>query len=55
MAIGLSGAWGSDKTSVLELVKSEIRERSLHGERVVLVIRRSAGSTTRQLAPRRAS
>lgn len=28
VAIGLSGAWGSGKTSVLELIKAEITERS---------------------------
>lgn len=38
VAIGLSGAWGSGKTSVLELIKSEIKERSEGSERKVLVI-----------------
>lgn len=38
VAIGLSGAWGSGKTSVLELIKSEITERSQGGDRKVLVI-----------------
>lgn len=38
VAIGLSGAWGSGKTSVLELVKSEITERSEVSDRKVLVI-----------------
>lgn len=38
VAIGLSGAWGSGKTSVLELIKSEIKERSSGSEREVLVI-----------------
>lgn len=38
VAIGLSGAWGSGKTSVLELIKSEITERSQSGDRKVLVI-----------------
>ena len=38
VAIGLSGAWGSGKTSVLELIKSEITERSKSGDRKVLVI-----------------
>jgi len=38
VAIGLSGAWGSGKTSVLELIKSEIKKRSSGSERKVLVI-----------------
>lgn len=38
VAVGLSGAWGSGKTSVLELVKSEIEERSLTADGKVLVI-----------------
>ncbi|RXR26106.1 hypothetical protein EQW78_00085 [Oerskovia turbata] len=38
VAIGLSGTWGSGKTSVLELIKSEIKERSSVSEREVLVI-----------------
>ncbi|SMX77927.1 Predicted P-loop ATPase, KAP-like [Brevibacterium aurantiacum] len=38
VAIGLSGAWGSGKTSVLELIKFEITERSRDSERKVLVI-----------------
>lgn len=38
VAVGLSGAWGSGKTSVLELVKSEIEERSITAEGKVLVI-----------------
>lgn len=38
VAIGLSGAWGSGKTSVLELIKSEITERSKDIDRKVLVI-----------------
>ncbi|MGW9804149.1 KAP-like P-loop domain-containing protein [Micrococcus sp. 093350064-1] len=38
VAIGLSGAWGSGKTSVLELIKSEITERSEDIDRKVLVI-----------------
>lgn len=38
VAIGLSGAWGSGKTSVLELIKSEITERSKDSDRKVLVI-----------------
>lgn len=38
VAIGLSGAWGSGKTSVLELIKSEITKRSPNGDRRVLVI-----------------
>ncbi|EPH06986.1 hypothetical protein HMPREF1531_00030 [Propionibacterium sp. oral taxon 192 str. F0372] len=38
VAIGLSGAWGSGKTSVLELIKSEITERSEASDRRVLVI-----------------
>ncbi|CAL8972786.1 hypothetical protein TESS_TESS_02578 [Tessaracoccus sp. O5.2] len=32
VAIGLSGAWGSGKTSVLELIKSEITERSRNAD-----------------------
>lgn len=38
IAIGLSGAWGSGKTSVLELVKSEITERSNIASSKVLVV-----------------
>lgn len=38
VAVGLSGAWGSGKTSVLELVKSEIEERSVTANGKVLVI-----------------
>jgi hypothetical protein len=38
VAVGLSGAWGSGKTSVLELVKSEIEERSTTADGKVLVI-----------------
>lgn len=38
VAIGLSGAWGSGKTSVLELVKSEISERSKIAAGKVLVV-----------------
>ncbi|MHA7146533.1 KAP family P-loop NTPase fold protein [Arthrobacter sp. TmT3-37] len=38
VAVGLSGAWGSGKTSVLELVKSEIEERSTTSDGKVLVI-----------------
>lgn len=38
VAIGLSGAWGSGKTSVLELIKSEITARSKDSDRKVLVI-----------------
>lgn len=38
VAIGLSGAWGSGKTSVLELIKSEIKERSEVSGRKILVI-----------------
>jgi hypothetical protein len=38
VAIGLSGAWGSGKTSVLELIKAEITERSDSTEGKVLVI-----------------
>lgn len=38
VAVGLSGAWGSGKTSVLELVKSEIEERSTNADGKVLVI-----------------
>ncbi|MFE7422121.1 P-loop NTPase fold protein [Rhodococcus sp. NPDC057529] len=38
VAIGLSGAWGSGKTSVLELVKAEIEQRSQEAGFEVLVI-----------------
>lgn len=38
VAIGLSGAWGSGKTSVLELVKTEITERSRTAVDKVLVV-----------------
>lgn len=38
VAVGLSGAWGSGKTSVLELVKSEIEERSTTADGKVLVV-----------------
>lgn len=38
VAIGLSGAWGSGKTSVLELIKTEIAERSKAAADEVLVI-----------------
>lgn len=38
VAIGLSGAWGSGKTSVLELVKAAILERSGESQNQVLVI-----------------
>ncbi|MBD7918621.1 hypothetical protein H9657_10085 [Cellulomonas sp. Sa3CUA2] len=38
VAIGLSGAWGSGKTSVLELIKAEIIERSATADGKVLVI-----------------
>ena len=38
VAIGLSGAWGSGKTSVLELIKAEIIERSSLADGKVLVI-----------------
>lgn len=38
LAIGLSGAWGSGKTSVLELIKSEITTRSGDNGHKVLVI-----------------
>lgn len=38
VSIGLSGAWGSGKTSVLELVSSEITERSRSAAGKVLVI-----------------
>lgn len=38
VAIGLSGAWGSGKTSVLELVKDEIDKRSKTVNNTVLVI-----------------
>lgn len=38
VAIGLSGAWGSGKTSVLELVKVEIDQRSEEDGSKVLVI-----------------
>lgn len=38
IAVGLSGAWGSGKTSVLELVVSEIRARSETADGKVLVV-----------------
>lgn len=38
IAVGLSGAWGSGKTSVLELVVSEIRARSEGADGKVLVV-----------------
>ncbi len=38
VAIGLSGAWGSGKTSVLELIKAEVVERSQTDGSKVLVI-----------------
>lgn len=38
VAIALSGAWGSGKTSVLELIKAEITERSEDSVRKVRVI-----------------
>ena len=38
VAIGLSGAWGSGKTSVLELVQIEISERSRTADGKVLVV-----------------
>lgn len=38
VAIGLSGAWGSGKTSVLELIKAEITERSKAAVGEVLVV-----------------
>lgn len=38
VAIGLSGAWGSGKTSVLELIKAEIAERSVAADGKVLVV-----------------
>ncbi|TNC23731.1 KAP family P-loop NTPase fold protein [Amycolatopsis alkalitolerans] len=38
IALGLSGAWGSGKTSVLELVKVEIERRSVEAETRVLVV-----------------
>ncbi|MDQ7991228.1 MAG: P-loop NTPase fold protein [Propionicimonas sp.] len=38
VAIGLSGAWGSGKTSVLELIKAEITERSKTAVGGVLVV-----------------
>lgn len=38
IAIGLSGAWGSGKTSVLELVGAEIKKRSEDTDEYVLVI-----------------
>jgi hypothetical protein len=38
VAIGLSGAWGSGKTSVLELIKAEIVERSATADGKVLVV-----------------
>ncbi|MCJ1712504.1 KAP family NTPase [Clavibacter michiganensis subsp. phaseoli] len=38
IAVGLSGAWGSGKTSVLELVVSEIDSRSASADGKVLVV-----------------
>ncbi|UOQ89477.1 KAP family NTPase [Agromyces endophyticus] len=38
IAIGLSGAWGSGKTSVLELIQAEIASRSETGDETVLVV-----------------
>ncbi|MEU3474989.1 P-loop NTPase fold protein [Rhodococcus sp. NPDC006774] len=38
VAIGLSGAWGSGKTSVLELIKAEIETRSGTADGKVLVV-----------------
>lgn len=38
VAIGLSGAWGSGKTSVLELIKAELIERSKAADGKVLVV-----------------
>ncbi|RIJ70573.1 hypothetical protein D1871_18475 [Nakamurella silvestris] len=38
VAIGLSGAWGSGKTSVLELIQADIKERSQGLDTKVLVI-----------------
>lgn len=38
VAIGLSGAWGSGKTSVLELIQADIKERSQSLDTKVLVI-----------------
>lgn len=38
IALGLSGAWGSGKTSVLELVQREINVRNAHEQNRVLVI-----------------
>lgn len=37
VAIGLSGAWGSGKTSVLELIKAEVMERSTAGSKVLVI------------------
>ncbi|MDN5779653.1 MAG: KAP family NTPase [Humibacillus sp.] len=38
VAIGLSGAWGSGKTSVLELIETDIKERSQGLDTKVLVV-----------------
>ncbi|MDV6291472.1 KAP family P-loop NTPase fold protein [Rhodococcus aetherivorans] len=38
IALGLSGSWGSGKTSVLELVQSEINARNASGQAKILVI-----------------
>ncbi|WP_120493046.1 KAP family P-loop NTPase fold protein [Microbacterium phyllosphaerae] len=38
IAVGLSGAWGSGKTSVLELVVEEIKNRSAEADGKVLVV-----------------
>jgi hypothetical protein len=38
IALGLSGSWGSGKTSVLELVKQEVQERATAADTKVLVV-----------------
>lgn len=38
IALGLSGSWGSGKTSVLELVKQEVEKRAKAAETKVLVV-----------------
>ncbi len=38
VAIGISGAWGSGKTTVLRLVESGLRERNLGPEKQILIV-----------------
>lgn len=39
IALGVSGSWGSGKTTVLNLIDQEVKSRSKGGDRSVLVIR----------------